>query len=195
VIALTQDRAVYAWGSNAAGQLGVGHLKPVDAPASVVIAQRVDAVAAGASHALALASDGTVLAWGSNNHGQLGLGHPAPAYATTPIAVDLPERAQAVGAGMYFSVALSNSGRVYAWGWNHHGQVGVPGEDDRRRPTLVDGIAGVRAIAVGQAHVAALAADGLYGWGSNAAGQLGDAAKEQRRPHQLLATREPRVHG
>jgi len=195
MIGLTQDQAVYAWGGNAAGQLGLGHLKTVVTPSRVAIPHRVQAIAAGASHALALGSNGRVLAWGSNNHGQLGLGHSAPAYSTTPVAVDLPERAQAVGAGMYFSVALGSSGRVYAWGWNHHGQVGVPGEQDRRRPTLVEGLSGVRVIAVGQAHVAALAADGLYGWGSNAAGQIGSAAKEQRRPHHLLATRELRTHG
>jgi alpha-tubulin suppressor-like RCC1 family protein len=157
------------------------------------IAQRVQAIAAGASHALALGTDGHVLAWGSNNHGQLG--REAPAYSTTPLEVDLPERAQAIGAGMYFSVALGNSGRVYAWGWNHHGQVAAPDKEDRRRPVLIDGIAGVHTIAVGQAHVAALASDGLYGWGSNAAGQLGSAEKEQRCPHQLLATRELRDHG
>jgi len=84
---------------------------------------------------------------------------------------------------------------VYAWGWNHHGQLGVADEQDRQRPAAVQGIPRVRAIAAGQAHVAALARDGLYGWGSNAEGQLGIAAKEQRRPHLLLATREPRAHG
>ena len=117
------------------------------------------------------------------------------AYSTTPVTVELPERAQMIDAGMYFSAAVGNSGRVYAWGWNHHGQVGVADEEDRRRPTLVEGLATVRAIAVGQAHVAALAHDGLYGWGSNAAGQIGSAAKEQHRPHLLLATRELRAHG
>jgi alpha-tubulin suppressor-like RCC1 family protein len=96
---------------------------------------------------------------------------------------------------MYFSVALGSSGRVYAWGWNHHGQIGASGEEDRRAPTAVEGIARAKRIAAGQAHVAVLAADGLYGWGSNAAGQIGGAAKEQREPHLLLATRELAAHG
>ncbi|MFO1306200.1 MAG: hypothetical protein U1F54_20940 [Burkholderiales bacterium] len=195
MLALTQDRTVYAWGGNAAGQLGVGHLRTVEAPARIAIPHRVQAIAAGASHALALSTDGRVLAWGSNNHGQLGLGQGAPAYATTPAEVSLHERAQAVAAGMYFSLALGTSGRVYAWGWNHHGQVGTGDEDDRRAPVAVDGIEHVRRIAAGQAHVAVLAADGLYGWGSNAAGQIGGAAKEQREPHLLLATREVATHG
>jgi alpha-tubulin suppressor-like RCC1 family protein len=66
--------------------------------------------------------------------------------------------------------------------------LGLGDRDDRRRPTRIADLAGVRAIAAGQAHAAALAADALYGWGSNAAGQLGAAATEQPRPLELLAT-------
>jgi len=105
------------------------------------------------------------------------------------VRVAIPERAQAVAAGTYFSLALGNSGRVYAWGWNRTGQLGQGDREDRRTPTQVRGLAGVRAIAAGQAHGAALAANGLYAWGSNAAGQLGAAAAEQNLPLQLLVTR------
>ena len=103
------------------------------------------------------------------------------------MAVALPERVQAVAAGMYFSLALGNSGQVYAWGWNHLGQLGVGDREDRRTPARVPGLVQVRAIAAGQAHAAALAASALYGWGSNAAGQIGTAAPEQQLPLQLLA--------
>ena len=93
----------------------------------------------------------------------------------------------AVAAGMYFSLALGNSGTVYAWGWNYLGQLGVGDRDDRRAPTKVPGVSRVRAIAAGQAHAAALADGALYGWGSNAEGQIGAAAREQQHPLQLLA--------
>ena len=105
-----------------------------------------------------------------------------------PLPVALPERAQAVAAGMYFSLALGNSGHVYAWGWNHFGQLGLADGDDRYRPARIPDLSQVRSIAAGQAHAAALASGALYGWGSNADGQLGAAAKEQRRPTPLLAT-------
>jgi len=89
---------------------------------------------------------------------------------------------------MYFSLALGNSGQVYAWGWNSQGQLGLADPDDQPTPTRVPGLTRVRAIAAGQAHAAALGAEHLYGWGSNAAGQIGAAALEQRHPAQLLAT-------
>ncbi len=100
--------------------------------------------------------------------------------------MELPERAKAVAAGMYYSLALGNSGRVYAWGWNRQGQLGLDDREDRSVPATIEALAGVIAIAAGQAHAVALARGGLFGWGSNAAGQLGDANLEQARPHQLL---------
>ncbi len=85
MLALTQDQRVYAWGGNAAGQLGLGHLHDrAVARRRCKLPHKVAAVAAGASHALALTTTGEVIAWGSNNHGQLG--RDAPAYSTTPAA-------------------------------------------------------------------------------------------------------------
>ena len=57
---------MYAWGNNAAGQLGAGHLRAVDTPTRVIIDGDMQAVAAGASHSLALTEAGEVRAWGSN---------------------------------------------------------------------------------------------------------------------------------
>jgi alpha-tubulin suppressor-like RCC1 family protein len=88
---------------------------------------------------------------------------------------------------MYFSLALGNSGQVYAWGWNRLGQLGLADGADRHRPSRIPNLTQVRSIAAGQAHAAALASGALYGWGSNADGQLGAAAKEQRLPALLLA--------
>jgi alpha-tubulin suppressor-like RCC1 family protein len=100
----------------------------------------------------------------------------------------LPERARDVAAGMYFSLALGLSGRVYAFGWNRQGQLATGDRDDRRMPVRVASLEKVRAIAAGQAHAAALTDQALVGWGSNVAGQLGTAAQEQLVPTQLLAT-------
>jgi alpha-tubulin suppressor-like RCC1 family protein len=99
----------------------------------------------------------------------------------------LPEPARAIAAGMYFSLALGASGRVYAWGWNSQGQLGLGDGVDRAQPTAVPGLARVRAIAAGQAHGIALDDTHLHGWGSNAAGQLGAAERTQRAPARLLA--------
>ena len=83
---------------------------------------------------------------------------------------------------MHFSLALGESGRVYAWGWNAQGQLGLGDTADRRRADARPRPASVRSIAAGETHAAALTPDGLYGWGSNAGGQIGAALTTPLRP-------------
>ncbi|MBK9609358.1 MAG: hypothetical protein IPO58_24205 [Betaproteobacteria bacterium] len=60
MLAITRDGGLRAWGSNTAGQLGLGHLRTVTAPALVPLRARIEAVAAGATHALAVSRAGTI---------------------------------------------------------------------------------------------------------------------------------------
>ena len=118
MLALTRAGDLYAWGNNAAGQLGLGHLRSVATPEPLLLKTKFRSIAAGATHALALTTHGEVLAWGSNHHGQLG--QAKPAYSASPLPVKLPERMQNVAAGMHFSLALGESGQT-----SMHG-VGMP---------------------------------------------------------------------
>ena len=88
MLALTQDREVLCVGRQCgrAARPRTSFERCV-AVAACKLPHRVDAIAAGDSHALALTTTDEVLAWGSNNHGQLG--RDAPAYSTAPIAVRL----------------------------------------------------------------------------------------------------------
>lgn len=43
-------------------------------------------------------------------------------------------------AGPNHSLALTESGKVYAWGWNEDGQLGVGHMDNCRIPTKVNGL-------------------------------------------------------
>ena len=88
---------------------------------------------------------------------------------------------------MHFSLALADSGNVYAWGWNSHGQLGLNDSVDRRVATRVPGLEEVRAIAAGETHAAAWTNVALVGWGSNATGQIGMAAHKQLLPTPFLA--------
>ena len=54
--------------------------------------------------------------------------------------VSLPERASAISAGLNHSLALTESGRVYVWGSNEYGQLGVPGDEPRALPVPVGGL-------------------------------------------------------
>jgi alpha-tubulin suppressor-like RCC1 family protein len=179
-LALRSDGTVWAWGRNSFGQLGDGtgtdQLSPVQVPALTDVV----AIAAGDYHSLAIRSDGSVWAWGWNSGGQLGDGGTEDRYAPVPVDV-LTSNAVAISAGADHSLALTADGRVYAWGENYVGQLGLGDEDARFAPVEVPGLAGITRIGAGAGHSLALTAGGsIWAWGYNLDGQLGDGSTTSR---------------
>jgi alpha-tubulin suppressor-like RCC1 family protein len=109
----------------------------------------VTAISAGGDFALALVSSTGVLAWGDNGDGQLGNGTMIGASSTSA-PVDLPAGTSVtkVSAGNDFSLALTSTGSVLAWGDNGDGQLGDAGTANSLVPAPVDLPAGTSVIAV-----------------------------------------------
>jgi alpha-tubulin suppressor-like RCC1 family protein len=79
-----------------------------------------------------------------------------------------------VVAGSSHSLALDNKGKLYTWGNNEDGQLGLGDEEHRNIPTLVSKEITFKTIAAGSSHSLALDTKGkLYAWGYNGYGQLG----------------------
>jgi len=150
---------------------------------------KVTAVAAGALHSLALTSTGAVLAWGYNADGELGDGNTT--NGDVPVKVNLPPgtKVTAVAAGGYYSLALTSTGAVLAWGYNADGELGdgnrtnsdVPVKVKLPAGTKVTSIAGgsfpegVGTDTAGPGHSLAVTSTGaVLAWGYNADGELGD---------------------
>ncbi len=178
-LALTSTGQVLAWGGNLHGELGDGTTTSSDIPVPVKLPHgvKVIAIAAGDTFNLALTSAGRVLAWGWNAFGQLGNG--TTATSDVPVRVMLPAGAKvtAVSAGGGFSLALTSTGRVLAWGRNREGQLGIGVTRHRHHPVpvLLPRDTRVTAIAAGQIHSLALTAAGrVLAWGNNSIGQLGN---------------------
>ncbi len=128
-MALKSDGTVWTWGTNNSGVLGYD-TTPLGfsmSPAQVNNLTGVAAIAAGNSHAVAIMPDGTLWTWGSNNYGQLGNGsydadsHPTPALITGLSGVNT------VAAGYASTVALKSDGRLWGWGNDENGQLGLVG--------------------------------------------------------------------
>lgn len=124
-VVLLNDGRVVTWGQNGVGQLGSGDRVDRYAPAVVNLRDAAVGISAGQSHVLVLLADGTVMSWGSNQDGQLGDG--TNQGRTTPVTVSapLPATVRAIAAGTRHSLALDVSGRVWAWGNNRAGQLGL----------------------------------------------------------------------
>jgi PKD repeat protein len=87
----------------------------------------------------------------------------------------------AVSTGHYHSLALTQDGRVWAWGFNASGQLGDGTRTTRTSPIQVQGIADAVAIAAGRDMSYAVRSNGtVWAWGLNGDGQLGDGTTTDR---------------
>lgn len=117
-IALAQNRTtVWAWGSNAYGQLGDGGREDRLHPVNVQGIHGVKMIAAGSDHTNAIKEDGTVWAWGRNTSG-------TKESRTTPIQVKGVNNAFAVGGGgsqdNSYTLAIHHDGTVWKWDQNSY---------------------------------------------------------------------------
>eukprot|EP00004_Rigifila_ramosa_P024507 TRINITY_DN7127_c0_g1_i1.p1 TRINITY_DN7127_c0_g1~~TRINITY_DN7127_c0_g1_i1.p1 ORF type:complete len:938 (+),score=202.27 TRINITY_DN7127_c0_g1_i1:1762-4575(+) len=184
--AVTHAGALYTWGKNKFGELGLGESarseEVIAVPRLVASLERVRvvAIACGAQHSIALSDLGTVFSWGRGQHGQLGLGEAGAANI-----VHTPQRVEAlrlkavvqVAAGYHHSLALTDSDDLFAWGWNAHGQLGVGDTVDVFSPKPVTALVDepIVQISCGFCHSCARTANGeVFVWGSAQHGQVGD---------------------
>ncbi|MCL2173995.1 IPT/TIG domain-containing protein, partial [Candidatus Saccharibacteria bacterium] len=152
--ALDENGNLYAWGNNAAGQLGRGNNTNSNLPIKIsdgeiagsplVAGLKITRVVGGvmsnsgspaSSYTLALDENGDLYAWGQNNYGQLGNGNTGTnsnipikisdgAIAGSPFIAGL-KISQIGASGDYgHSVAVDTNGVLYTWGFNDYGQLG-----------------------------------------------------------------------
>lgn len=173
MLALRRDGTVWAWGENTAGQLGVGDKLPKSGVVQVSGLSNIVAIGAGASHGLAVKADGSVFSWGNGASGQLG-NSDSPINQLLPVQVKGLSDIKAVDGGQNYSVAVSNDGKLYTWGANYTGELGLADGNASPTPRLAEG-ENFASISAGYLHTLALKTDGsAWSFGWNGAGQLGD---------------------
>merc|ERR1711871_434572 len=137
------------WGSNDAGQLGIGTSvrRPETAckPTAVVGAPACKEVAAGDHHLLILTIDRKVMATGDHSYGRLGTGRHSKAefgvladvIGLPPLGIDDPECITILTAGGATSAAISNEGRLFTWGGGVWVQLGHGDREDKYTSVVV----------------------------------------------------------
>uniref|UniRef100_A0A8D0GY77 RCC1-like domain-containing protein n=1 Tax=Sphenodon punctatus TaxID=8508 RepID=A0A8D0GY77_SPHPU len=180
---LHRDGTVSSCGDNSRGQLGrrVQQVPPRSyKPEHIqaLEAQTIVHVSCGKEHSLAVCNRGRVFSWGAGSEGQLGTGE-FKEQSLIPKKIDgiSTLRVIQVTCGHYHSLALAQDGRVFSWGQNSHGQLGIGKEfSSVAAPQCIASLDGipVAQVATGGAHSFALSLSGaVYGWGRNNAQQLG----------------------
>ena len=181
-LALDNTGMVWSWGYDGWGQLG-NDAALVQQNTPVTVGSPVIAIAAGRGHSLALDNTGKVWSWGDDGAGQLG-NDAALVNQPTPVAVSVAwggNTIVAIAVGMYYSLALDNTGKVWSWGSDGFGQLGNNAAlVDQPTPVAVSVAWGgntIVSIAAGMYHAFALDNTGkLWSWGYDNFGQLGNNA-------------------
>ena len=140
-IALTNNgRQVWSWGCNSYGQLGVGNDENASVPKSIEFPFEVKPfikVVTGDSFTGLLSSDGKVYTFGNGEYGSLGLTDICS--VETPKQVDLPGHFVIdIVAGNTFMIALTKEGKVFSWGSNDYGELGLGHTNSIYYPTEVN---------------------------------------------------------
>lgn len=175
--------ALYCWGRNTSRELGGGdgiqHRSPVPIGSDVDWLQ----TAAGQNHTCALRDDETLWCWGLNTAFDSEEG--APLGVAEDTLFDVPTR---VGTASDFVVlstdtfhtcAVQRGERMWCWGRNVEGQLGVSDTEFHPTPTQVPG-SFVR-VSAGRFFTCAITAEGQVACsGANESGQLGLSGRERR---------------
>ena len=175
--------AVYCWGGNDGGQLGLGGSITADqtSPALVPGLTNVIQIAAGERHTCAIVGPPplTLKCWGNNTNGQVGDGTTTSRF--TPVVIPTTSPPAQVALGGSHSCALLADGTVACWGANSHGQLGIDSTTEKHTPQVVKVPSDYSPamLVAGANHTcmnASYGTDGdseIFCWGDNSLQQLG----------------------
>jgi alpha-tubulin suppressor-like RCC1 family protein len=166
-----RDGDVYCWGNREEGQDGEGGSSiPSLVPRRVPAIPDAVQVGAGRYHACIVTVDGAVWCWGGDEFGRLGNLVPG-GPPTLPARVALPALAREISVAHDNTCAVLETGAVWCWGQNHHGQLGrgfVSAEGEGFAPGEVLGISDALHVSIDDDSACALRANGdVMCWGDN----------------------------
>ncbi|KAJ0101529.1 hypothetical protein Patl1_06453 [Pistacia atlantica] len=136
---ITDAGALLTFGWGLYGQCGQGSTDDELSPVCVssLLGIQIEGVAAGLWHTVCISGDGDVYAFGGNQFGQLGTG--GDQAETLPRLLDAPSlenvHAKIVSCGARHSAVITEEGKVFCWGWNKYGQLGLGDVIDRNIPS------------------------------------------------------------
>jgi alpha-tubulin suppressor-like RCC1 family protein len=172
--ALRNDGALWCWGDNNFGQVGVA------SPPTVATATRVGTetgyamVATGQQHTCAAQpANRLIKCWGGNNSGQLGNGSTTSTSTPTNTSL-LPTGVRALAVGNAHTCSVIEALGVRCWGLNSTGQLGDNSTVAKPVASNVV-VAPIKSVGTGFSYSCAVHEDGsVRCWGNNGSGQLGN---------------------
>ncbi len=173
------DGDLWAWGDNEFGGLGTGDVTARSSPTAVLGGLSFKQIIPGVGCTFGLTDDGTAYAWGKNGDGQLGVGDRVARSSPVAVVGGLKFKAiiPTMGniAGTSFTLGITTTGALYAWGNNADGALGDGTITHRSSPVAVAGGLVIKKAIAERGTCYALDEDGVvYAWGQETtASELG----------------------
>ncbi|KAG8482491.1 hypothetical protein CXB51_024451 [Gossypium anomalum] len=194
--AISKEGALYGWGWGRYGNLGLGDRNDrlVPEKVSTLNEEKMNMVACGWRHTISVSVTGGLYTYGWSKYGQLGHGdfddHLVP-YKVEALADGSIKQ---ISGGWRHTMALTSDGKLYGWGWNKFGQVGVGDNSDICSPVQVKfpndqahscyccfQILKVVQVSCGWRHTLAVTEEqNIFSWGRGTNGQLGHGESMDR---------------
>jgi alpha-tubulin suppressor-like RCC1 family protein len=152
-LAIDTSGKLWAWGSNGYGVLGINNTTSYSSPKQVgaMTNWSRQLFTGHNTAAAAIKTDGTLWTWGYNGYGQLGLSDTATRSSPVQVGALTTWRQLAVGSGttVQHMLGITQDGKLWAWGYNNYGQLGVNDIVNRSSPTQVGNNSNWHAIGAG----------------------------------------------
>lgn len=175
-VGVQSDGSVWEWGYIHYYTMGLHPI--IEEPTRVGTSNDWIKTALSTDHVIGIQANGSIWAWGDNSNGQIGNGNFDNQRVPIPIHA-IVDKIVSVATGSGHTLLLRSGGRLWVWGNNNKGQLGI----DDNRPQLypvITNITNCIAVGAGKEHSMALKVDGtLWAWGDNTYGQLGNGSNIQ----------------
>jgi len=157
-----------------------------------IVNEKIVQISEGTNHVLLLGESGKIYSYGDNVYGQLGDGGTLGKtnYISTVVSIsqgNILDNIIDVSAGNRFSLALTNTGKVYAWGINGNMQLGNNTMQDSWYAIMQQDLTDIIKVEAGYYHSSAIDVQGdIWSWGNGKNGELGNYANDNYATPQLV---------
>ncbi|KAI8797509.1 E3 ubiquitin-protein ligase HERC4 isoform X1 [Biomphalaria glabrata] len=139
---LSKSGAVYGWGRNSFGQLGLNDTSDCYLPNQCrpLRSQRIKYICCGENHTACLTVDGRVFTYGAGTYGQLGHGSYNNEILPRQVIELSGSEVSQIACGRSHTMAfVPKSGRLYTFGLGGSGQLGLSTTENKNTPVFISG--------------------------------------------------------
>ncbi|KAL0449881.1 UNVERIFIED_CONTAM: Ultraviolet-B receptor UVR8 [Sesamum latifolium] len=186
-----QKMASFMVGAGVDGNLGLGDRddRLVPEKVSTIQGEKMVLVACGWRHTISVSSSGSLYTYGWSKYGQLGHGDFEDHLIPHKLEALRENRISQISGGWRHTMAVTADGKLYGWGWNKFGQVGVGNNVDHCSPVQVKFPLDQKVVNIscGWRHTLAVTErQNVFSWGRGTNGQLGHGDSVDRNVPKII---------